>query len=212
MASEKRFLTWVARRLPECIHSDHLTVLGMAGMMLAGVSFWVARQDPRALFVVVLALVVNWFGDSLDGTLARVRDRQRPRYGFYVDHVVDIVGVVFFLGGLALSGYATPLLAVGMMAGFLAVSGESYLGAHAMGVFRLSFMKVGPTELRILLAAGTLKVYADPFVDLGPLGVHLLFDVGAVCGLVGMVVTFLVSAVRNTRFLYAAEPMPRRRP
>lgn len=205
---EKRFLVWVAGRLPECVNSDHLTVLGLAGMLLAGVGYCAARWDEKALILVILALAVNWFGDSLDGTLARVRNRQRPRYGFYVDHVVDIVGVLFLLCGLALSGYVTPVVAIGLLAGFLTVSAEAYLAAHATGIFRLSFMKVGPTELRILLTVGTLKLLYDPFVDLGLLGRHLLFDVGAVCGLVGMAVTVAVSAVRNGVALYRAEPLP----
>ena len=159
--------------------------------------------------VVVLALGINWFGDSLDGTLARVRNCQRPRYGFYVDHVIDIVGVLFLLGGLALSGYTTPIVALALLAGFMMVSAEAYLATHALGVFRLSFMKIGPTELRILLGAGTLRLLYDPTVTLGPLGSYLLFDVGAVCGIVGMAVTLVVSATRNTITLYRAEPLPR---
>jgi phosphatidylglycerophosphate synthase len=208
MSAEKRLLVWMARRLPDPVSPDHLTLLGMMGMLTAGLGFWAARWDERALLLVVFALAVNWFGDSLDGTLARVRNRERPRYGFYVDHVTDIVGVVLLLGGLALSGYATPVVALGLLAGFLLVSAESYLATHALGVFRLSFMKVGPTELRILLIAGTIRVLYGPWVDLGGLGSFLLFDVGAVCGLIGMTATLAVSAVRNTRALYRAEPLP----
>jgi len=209
MAAEKRFLVWVAERMPRQVNSDHLTAVGIAGMFVAGLGYWAARWDERALLVVVGAIVVNWFGDSLDGTLARVRNCQRPRYGYYVDHVIDIVGVLFLLGGLALSGYVTPLLAVGLLAGFLMVSAEAYLATHALGVFRLSFMRIGPTELRLLLVAGTLKLLWSPLVELRGVGAFLLFDVGAVCGLAAMAVTLVVSAVRNTRFLYRAEPLSR---
>jgi phosphatidylglycerophosphate synthase len=207
MAQERRLLVWVASRLPGRVSSDHLTLIGIVGMLMAGLGYVAARWDERALLVVVAALIVNWFGDSLDGTLARVRDCERPRYGFYVDHVVDIVGVLFLLGGLTLSGYITPVLGLGLLAGFLMVSAEAYLATHALGIFRLSFMKVGPTEIRILLIAGTLKLLHEPVVELGSIGSYLLFDVGAVCGLVGMTVTLVVSAIRNTRFLYQAEPL-----
>lgn len=209
MAAEKRLLVWIAHRLPEQVNSDHLTALGMLGMLLAGLGFWATRWDPRALLLVVVALGINWFGDSLDGTLARVRNHQRPRYGFYVDHVIDIVGVLFLMGGLTLSGYITPVLGLSLMAGFFMVSAEAYLATHALGIFRLSFMKVGPTEIRILLVAGAVKVWFSPLVELGGAGPFLLFDVGAVCGLAGMAVTLAVSAFRNTIALYRAEPLPR---
>lgn len=209
MAAEKRLLVWIAHRVPGRVNSDHLTLLGMFGMLLAGLSFWAARWDTRALLLVALALGVNWFGDSLDGTLARVRNHQRPRYGFYVDHVIDIVGVLFLMGGLAFSGYITPVLGLALLAGFLMVSAEAYLATHALGVFRLSFMKVGPTEIRLLLIAGTLKVWFSPVVELPGGSAFLLFDVGAVCGLAGMAITLAVSALRNTLALYRAEPIPR---
>ena len=111
-AVEKRALVWMANHLPRWVHSDHLTLLGFAAMLLAGIAYWAAHRNRLALLVVVIALAVNWLGDSLDGTLARVRNQQRPRYGFYVDHVLDIVGTLFLLGGLALSGYMCPLLAL----------------------------------------------------------------------------------------------------
>src|SRR5262245_54957902 len=92
-AFEKRVLVWIAQRLPGWVNSDHLTVLALAAMAGAGLAFWAARHWPPALFLVVIALAANWFGDSLDGTLARVRHHERPRYGFYVDHVLDITGI-----------------------------------------------------------------------------------------------------------------------
>ena len=94
---EQRALIWMAQRLPSWITSDHLTLLGLLAMLMAGVSYWLASWDDRALFLVILALALNWFGDSLDGTVARVRNKQRPRYGYYVDHAIDIVGALFLL-------------------------------------------------------------------------------------------------------------------
>ncbi len=207
---EKKALIWIARRLPACVNSDHLTMLGFLAMLGVGLSYWASVWDRRTLILAIFGLVVNWFGDSLDGTLARVRDQQRPRYGFYIDHVVDIVGALFLLGGLAASGYMTPLIGLGLLIGFLMVSAERYLATHVLGVFRLSFMGMGPTELRILLAVGTLFLLYRPVVKLGGLGSFHLFDLGGACSIAGMAVTLIVSSIRNTRFLYQAEPLTRR--
>ncbi len=207
---EERILIWIARRLPAWINSDHLTLLGFLSMLGVGLSYWASVWDRRALVLAILGLALNWFGDSLDGTLARVRDQQRPRYGFYVDHIVDIVGSLFLLGGLATSGYMDPLIGLGLLVGFLMVSAERYLATHVLGVFRLSFMGMGPTELRILLAIGTLFLLYKPIVKLGGLGSFHLFDLGGICSIAGMAVTLIVSSIRNTRFLYQAEPLTRR--
>jgi phosphatidylglycerophosphate synthase len=176
-------------------------------MFLAGVAYWASSVNPLALVGVVVALALNWFGDSLDGTLARVRNRQRPRYGYYVDHVIDLIGTFFLLGGLALSTYMTPLVALGLLVAFLMVEAEVYLATHVRGVFRLAFMRVGPTELRILLAIGTLYLLHKPWVELPLVGRCLLFDVGGVVAIAGMAVALAVSALRNTRALYKAETL-----
>jgi len=155
---------------------------------------------------VVIALAVNWFGDSLDGTLARVRRTERPRYGFYVDHVLDIVGISLLLGGLACSGYMTPLVAMTLLVAYLLVAAEVFLATAAHGVFRMSFLWIGPTELRILLAVGTVALFGDPQVDLGILGRHPLFDVGGAVGAAGLIVALASATVRNTRILARLEP------
>ena len=204
---EKRVLIWLAERLPQWVTSDQLTLLGLFAMLMAGLSYWAAQWDERALFLVVVALGLNWFGDSLDGTLARVRNRQRPRYGFYVDHVIDIVGALFLIGGLAASGYMTPLVGLGLLVGYMMVSAEIFLATYSLGVFRISFGPIGGTELRILLSIGTLYLLYKPVVQLGSLGAFHLFDVAGVCGIVGLAVALTVSAIRNTRTLYLAEPL-----
>src|SRR6476660_7450840 len=102
---EKRALVWMAERTPRWIRSDHLTLLGFIAQVTAGVSYALARWDRYWFVAGVFFLALNWLGDSLDGTLARVRQQQRPRYGFYVDHIIDSVGALFLMGGLALSGY-----------------------------------------------------------------------------------------------------------
>jgi phosphatidylglycerophosphate synthase len=205
-AAEKRLLIAIARRLPTQIHSDHLTALALAAMVMAGAGYALARVDVRAVWIVVAALALNWFGDSLDGTVARVRGAERPRYGFYVDHVLDIVGITLLMAGLAVSGFMTPLIALALLVGYLLVSGEVFLAAAVHGVFRMSSFGVGPTELRILLAVGTVALLRDPHVDLGVLGRMPLFDVGGLVAIGGMVVTLLVAVTRNGMALARLEP------
>jgi phosphatidylglycerophosphate synthase len=205
-AVEKRLLIRIASRLPASIHSDHLTVLALAAMALAGLGFWLARWDSGWLWVVVGALGVNWFGDSLDGTLARVRRVERPRYGFYVDHVLDIVGITFLLTGLACSGFMTPVIALSLLVAYLLVSGEVFLATAVRGLFRMSFAGIGPTELRILLSIGAIALRGDPHVSLGPLGRAPLFDVGGVVAIVGLLVALGWAIVQNTRALATLEP------
>ena len=205
-APEKRVLIWIAQRLPRAINSDHLTILALVAMGGAGAAFAAARYWPPALWLVVVALLVNWFGDSLDGTLARVRRVERPRYGFYVDHVLDIVGITLLLGGMACSGFMTPLVAMIALVAYLLVSAEVFLATAAHGVFRMSFFWFGPTELRILLAIGAVALFDNPYVDLGALGRYPLFDFGGVAAAIGLTIALLYATVRNTRVLARMEP------
>src|SRR5436305_9964670 len=202
---EKRTLIWLARRLPAWVNSDHLTLLGFVSMFAAGLCYWLARYDRRALIGVVAALTLNWFGDSLDGTLARVRNRLRPRYGFYVDHVTDAIGTAFLMGGLALSSYMSPYIALGLLISFLLLSIEVYLTTYTIGSFHLSFWSFGPTELRLLLCVGNIAVYLrGPMVTIA--GEHYrLFDIGGAVGIAGMGLMLVWASVRHTRQLYNAE-------
>ncbi len=206
-AAEKRALIWLAARTPPSIGPDHLTVLGMAAQLGAGVSYALASRNRYALLAVIACLALNWLGDSLDGTLARVRQRQRPRYGFYVDHMVDTFGALALMAGLALSGYMHPLIAIGLLIAFLVLSIQSYLAAHTLGEFRISFWRLGPTELRILLAVGNLALFWKPNVHvLG--GIYRLFDVGGTTGLAGMSLMVLAFTAQNTIRLYREERIP----
>lgn len=204
--AERRTLRWLAAHMPDWVNSDHLTVLGFVSMILAGAAYAAARWTPMALLVVCVFLALNWFGDSLDGTLARFRDRQRPRYGFYVDHVVDAVGALFLLGGLGLSGYMHPWIAMGLLIAYLLLAIESYLASYTIGEFRLTHFLLGPTELRVLLAVGNLYLLYKPVVQLAGHSFRL-FDIGGVIGIAGMAFIFLRAALRNTMRLYHEETL-----
>lgn len=206
--AEKRALVWIARRLPPAISSDHLSLLGLTSMMAAGVAFAAFPWTAWAPAAVVVLLAANWFGDSLDGTLARERCQERPRYGYYVDHIIDLAGTTCLLGGLAVSGLMTPLLALALLVAYTLVCAEAYLATHARGLFRMSFLGFGPTELRIVLAAGAMRAAESSWVTLPYAGRQLLFDVGGLVAVAGLAVAFVAAAIRNTQVLYAAEPLP----
>src|SRR5207245_3463326 len=159
------------------------------GMVLAGVCHSLACFSPLAIVGAVVFLGVNWFGDSLDGTLARVRNRQRPRYGFYVDHIVDSFGAIFLIGGLGMSGYMTGTIAMGVIIAYFLLAIEIYLATYTIGVFRLSFGVWGPTELRIVLGIGSLILLARPVVTVSG-EQYLLCDVAGIVAIAGM--TFIV--------------------
>src|SRR3989441_10998079 len=203
-AAEKRALLWMAERTPAWINSDHLTLLGFLAQILAGVGYALSRWNRYWLMAVIGFLAINWFGDSLDGTLARVRQRQRPRYGFYVDHIVDTFGALFLIGGLGLSGFMTGVVALALLIVYFMLSIEIYLATYTIGVFKLSYGIWGPTELRIMLSIGTLVLLAKPIVRVGS-SPYFLCDIGAVVAIAAMGVILLTSVVRNTLRLYDEE-------
>ena len=196
-AAERKVLAWLALQMPARVNSDHLTLIGFIAMFLAGASYAFARFNRAGLILATLFLAVNWFGDSLDGTLARVRNRLRPRYGFYVDHIIDTFGGLFLMGGLAISGFIDWRIAIGMFVAFLMLSVQVYLATYTVGTFQLSFAKFGPTEIRILLAAGNVALWLHPNMR--------IFDIGGIVAIAGMSTMLVISTIFNTVKLYRAE-------
>jgi len=205
-AAEKRCLVWLAERLPAWVNPDHLTALGLLGMIGVGLSYWLASRSKWGLVLASLCLVVNWFGDSLDGTVARVRNRLRPRYGFYVDHMVDAFGTSFLVGGLALSGLMSPWVAAAVLLAYFLLNIEVYLATYTLGTFQMSFAKFSPTELRLLLIAGnTALLYFKPTTGIFGGAPILVFDIGGIIGAALMVVLTVVTTIRHTLVLYREE-------
>jgi len=203
-SAERRALQWMAARLPAFIHSDHLTSLGLVAMLAAGAAYACSGSNNLFLHVVNLCLLLNWVGDSLDGTLARYRDRLRPRYGFYVDHILDTFSMSFLFGGLALSGYMSPKVVAFVLIAYFMLCINVYLATYTLGTFTISFGKFSPTELRLLLAVGNLALLYKPTVHI--LGEkYLLFDIGGVIAAVLMVGILVASTARNIQVLYNAE-------
>jgi phosphatidylglycerophosphate synthase len=204
---EKRALQWMAERAPNWLTSDQLTILGLAAQIGAGVCYALSRYNRCALLLAILCLALNWLGDSMDGTLARVRRQQRPRYGFYVDHMVDIFGSIALMCGLGYSGFLHWQTAIAMMVAFLLLSSESYLATYTLDCFELSQGIFGPTELRILLVIGNLALLRSPYSTLFGHKM-LLFDLGGTIAAAGMFAMAIAVTMRHTAQLYRQEPLP----
>lgn len=203
---EKRVLLWMAKHAPHWITSDQLTLLGLLSQVGAGLFYVMARYNPYGLIGVIVCIVLNWFGDSMDGTLARVRNQQRPRYGFYVDHIVDVIGATALMCGMGCSGFVHWPVAIAMLVGFLLLAAESYLATYALGSFKMSQGWFGPTEIRILLIAGNLSLLRSPYANLFGRR-FLLFDVGGMIAAASMAVMVVLTAARHTVELYRREPV-----
>ena len=203
-AVEKKALVWMAERLPGWIGADHLTALGLVAFAAGGACYWMCRRDPAWLHAVNVCLVLNWLGDSLDGTVARVRQRLRPRYGFYVDHMVDALAALFLLLGLAFSTLVTPAVAIALLVAYFFLTINMGYATHALGVFKISFGAVGGTEMRILLALVNLAVLRWPTVTLGGREL-LLFDVFGTLATIAVAFTALRSTAQVAKRLYDLE-------
>jgi len=206
-AAEKKALIWIASRLPAQVNSDHLTALGFISLILAWTCYWYSRFNAWTLLLVIPFLVLNWFGDCLDGTLARVRNRQRPRYGFYVDHILDALGMSFLMAGLAFSGYMSPLIGGLFLVVYLLLSIEIYLATYTIGTFHLPYWRFGPTELRILLVIGNLFVLWRPYAIVAGRN-FLLFDIGFAVGAGALALILIQATVKHVVMLYREETLP----
>ncbi len=204
---ERKALLWLAERTPDAVSPDHLTAIGFAAQFLAGASYALARWSKYGLLLATFFIALNWLGDSLDGTLARYRGRLRPRYGFYVDHILDTFGSTFLMFGMAASNYLHWQVAIGMLVAFLMLSVETYLATYTLGKFRLSHGLFGPTEIRILLVIGNVTLMFRPHTHL--FGREFpLFDVGGVIAAAAMLGMAVIATIRHTIRLYREERLP----
>jgi phosphatidylglycerophosphate synthase len=203
--SEKKLLIWIAQRLPTWINSDHLTALGFASLVAAGASYWYASISEAGLWLVIACLALNWFGDSLDGTLARVRNQQRPRYGFYIDHICDALGTVALMGGMATSGFLSWPIAAVVLISYLTLCIEVYLATYTVREFRVSFAGFGPTELRVVIAIGNLALLYGFRTGGTPLGRFQIFDIGGVIAVIGICAILFATIAKHTLQLYREE-------
>jgi archaetidylinositol phosphate synthase len=203
---EARVLEWIARRLPAWVMPDHLTALGVLAAAGIAAAYALSNRDPVWLWAASGLLVVHWLGDSLDGTLARVRRTERPRYGYYLDHLVDAVATALIGIGLGLSPYMLLVTGLAIVIAYLVLSINTYLETQALGVFSLGYGRLGPTEARLgLIAVNAALAVVAPAVSVLGVGIGVLDVLGlAVAG--AMLAALGVRAARNLRELAAREP------
>ena len=204
---EKRVLTALAGYVPRTMRSNHLTVLGTIGAVLAGAGYALSSRQPAWLWLASLGLAINWLGDSLDGTLARVRQTQRPKYGYYLDHIVDAFSTTVIGLGIGLSPYVDVGIALGLVVAYLALSINVYLESTVFGVFRLAYGRIGPTEVRILLVLlNTLVVIYEAFSVTRSVSLSKVANLGMTIVLIGMVAVLVARFAHNVHRLAKIEP------
>ncbi|MGH7675129.1 MAG: CDP-alcohol phosphatidyltransferase family protein [Gemmatimonadales bacterium] len=200
---ERRLLRAIARRLPPAVHSDHLTALGVIAAIGAGVAYALTSVRPAWLWVASAFLALNWLGDSLDGTLARVRQAERPRYGYYLDHLVDALSTTALGVGIGLSPYVDLRIALGAVLAYLVLSINVYLESTVLGVFRLAYGRIGPTEVRLLLILGNAVA-----VLASSAAVARLANPAVALLLALIALALLLRCARNLAHLASVEPRP----
>lgn len=206
---ERQLLRRIAHRLPRRMTSDRLTIIGILGAVAAGAAFALSTISPWWLFAVAPCLAVNWFGDSLDGTLARVRKHERPRYGYYLDHIVDAFATAAIGLGIGLSPYVELEVALLLVVGYLGLSINVYLETAVMQVFRLAYGRIGPTEARILLALSAAALGAVALAGAPTVALHLVANAVGLVLATAMLAMLGWRCATNLRKLAALEPPPR---
>lgn len=198
--SERRLLNWLCARLPAWVTPDQLTLLGFVGALMVAAGYMLSWLDNEWLGLSLAGYVVNWFGDSLDGSLARWRRIERPNYGYFVDHSVDGLATFLMVGAIGLSPYVRFDVALIGVVSYLLLSIHTFLAAKVVGEFRLSYLSGGPTELRLMLMAMTAAMPIVGTRDIGGLNLTIL-DLFAL-GIASILMTlFVVQSFATARML-----------
>lgn len=193
---ERPALQWLSAHMPAWVNPDILTLIGVLGSIIVFAGYCLTNIDQKFLLLASLGFVINWFGDSLDGTLARYRNIQRPRYGYFVDHTVDAFSEVLVFIGLGLSPYVKIEIAFLALTGYFLISIYTFLRTSVDGVFQISYGKIGPTELRliVIIANTAVLILGNPIII--PLGTISVFDLVSIAIAVGLGTVFVVSTIK----------------
>lgn len=213
-AAEKKVLVWLAERQPSWMTSDILTYVGTFGAVVIAVGYILSSRDMNWLWLSSLGFVINWYGDSLDGTLARVRNRQRPIYGYYLDHTVDAVNELIIVLGIGLSGMVHLSLALLILALYLMLTINVSINAHLKKEFRLTYAKMGPTELRIIMIVvnailaliPSIGTFSHAFVFLEHEIIFRTMDFVAIFLFVVLLLIYLTEIVKDAREYARLDP------
>ena len=211
---EKKILVYLAERMPAWVTSDMLTFVGFLGALIVATGYALSNLDLRWLWLACLGFVVNWFGDSLDGSLARVRGTQRKTYGFFIDHNVDVINETIMFTGVGLSPLVNLTFMMGVLVSYLMLSVYVYIDCHLKGEMRLTYGGMGPTEFRILAILVNVLFIFIPQLSLWKRHIvlfHNEFDFGILDGIavaVSVVVFcfYLVGFIRDIRYFSRIDP------
>lgn len=207
---ERPALKWLAAHLPGWVTPDILTGIGVLGGIVIVIGYYLSNYSPYFLWLASLGFVINWFGDSLDGTVARYRDIQRPRYGFFIDHVVDAVVETMIILGLGLSPYVRFELAAMALVGYLMLSVMVYIQQIVTNEFRISYGKLGPTEIRVIVILANAMIFfiGNPQIKL-PIGVYGLYDLLVIVIIAIMGIIFFANSISKGRELSRQDSLAR---
>ena len=213
-APEKKILNWLAARQPDWVTSDMLTAIGSVGALMIGTGYALSGVNINFLWLSTLGLFVNWYGDSLDGTLARYRNAQRPKYGFFIDHMVDCFNEVAMFVGFGLSPFVKFNLGLMVLACYFMISIYVYISAHLKGEFKLTYAKCGPTEIRFIAVIVNTGLLFVPAVRQFALDITLfghdislsLFDIVAIVLVVGMLLLIFINFIKDAKQYAKLEP------
>jgi len=207
--SERKLLNWICSKTPRALNPDHFTMLGLVGAACTAVGFALASLRPSFFLFAAFGLFANWLGDSLDGSLARYRRIERPRYGYYLDHMADVLNTSLIFVGIGLSPYVRSDVASFALVGCLLITSQVLAANHVEGRFHLGFVRFGPTELRIVLIAFALVMYFhDPvFVNILSTSITTYTIFVGILGFIFLGV-FLHDFITLERRLAKAEPRP----
>ena len=195
---ERPALHWLAAHMPPWITPDILTIIGVLGAVVIFVGYILSNVNSIFLWLATLGFVINWFGDSLDGTLARHRKIERPKYGFFVDHTVDAFSQLLIFGGIGLSPYISFELALLALVGYLLMSILVYVDTYVTGVFKISYGKLGPTEARAIAILLNLAffIFGVPIIELS-FGIVSIYDLVAIAISVLLIFIYVFSTIKR---------------
>ena len=213
-AIEKKVLVWLAGRQPSWVTSDMLTFIGFVGAVIVAVGYALC-SNPAFLWLASLGWIINWYGDSLDGTLARVRGQQRPVYGFFIDHNVDCINEAIMFIGIGLSPLMNLDIALLVLAAYLIISIYVYISAHLKGEFKLTYGKMGPTELRVIMVIVNtlwffipwLREYRCEFNALGSAWSLSILDFVAIAIFIGIAASYITSLYKDGKVYAKSDPL-----
>jgi len=194
---EKKILLWLAERMPAWITPDILTTIGFIAAIMIFVSYLLSNYHPAFLWLASLGFIINWFGDSLDGTLARYRHIERPKFGYYVDHTIDAIGETLIICGLGISPYVSLNVALIALIGYFLLSIQTFICTYVVGVFKISYSKMGPTEVRIILILINTIMFFSEINSIRILSLNITyFDMILIISTFIMVIFYITQSIK----------------